>query len=320
LELIINKKITPGDTLLFLDEIQACPKALTAMRYLYEEVPELHIIAAGSLLDFALEEFSFPVGRVQFLEMYPMCFSEFLQASGKNQLAEIISSPPGPQPEAVHAILLDQLRVFFTVGGMPEAVQVYITSGSLLESLAVHQELVESYIGDFSKYGTRVDKDCLETVLRSVARSVGQQIKYARLAEGYSGHTIKKAFRLLTLARVITPVYSANPSGFPLGALKNASIFKAIMVDLGLMHSLCGLNANEQCSRANLLSIYRGALAEQFVGQELRITQGGDLFYWSRASKSSSGFLIRQRFSSISGRIFTKRLLRAVNSRPNGRS
>ncbi|OGJ84883.1 MAG: hypothetical protein A2487_07335 [Candidatus Raymondbacteria bacterium RifOxyC12_full_50_8] len=133
-----------------------------------------------------------------------------------------------------------------------------------------------------------MNKDCLETVLRAVARSVGSRLKYTRLAKGYSGHTIKQAFQLLTRARVITPVYSASPSGLPLGALKDVSTFKAIMVDLGLMHSLCGLNAAEECTRENLLSIYNGALAEQFAGQELRITQAGGLYYWSREAKSSS--------------------------------
>lgn len=288
LELFLNKKIIPGSTLLFLDEIQACPNALTALRYFYEEAPALHVMAAGSLLDFALEEMSFPVGRVQFMEMNPMSFAEFLYATGGDNLAELVRKPPAVQPEAIHETLLKAIRNYFIVGGMPEAVAAYASTGSLFDSLAVHHELVESYMNDFSKYGVRVDRECLETVFRSVARSVGNQLKYTRLAEGHSGHTIKKAFQLLMRARVITPVYAASASGLPLGALKDASAFKAIMVDLGLMHALCGLNAAEECSRDKLLSAYSGALAEQFVGQELRTTQSGGLYYWSRQEKNSS--------------------------------
>ena len=154
-----------------------------------------------------------------------MSFVEFLYATGKNQLAETLQKAPGLLPQAIHEMLLDLLRTFFIVGGMPEAVSVYSSSGSLLDCLAVHRELMESYVEDFSKCGSRVEKDCLETVLRAVARSVGRRLKYARLAEGYSGHTIKKAFQLLTRARVITPVYSASPAGLPLGALKDVSTF-----------------------------------------------------------------------------------------------
>ncbi len=288
LEIAANKKIIPDSTLLIFDEIQACPRALSALRYFYEEYPGLPVVAAGSLLDFALEEFSFPVGRVSFLEMNPMTFAEFLYAIGKDMLAELLFKPPEKLPDSVHDLLLKRLRDYMMVGGMPEAVSVFTTKGSMLDVFSTQGELVESYIGDFSKYASRVNRDCLEAVLRGVAASVGRQLKYTHLAEGHSLYSIKKAFQLLVRARVITPVYSASPSGLPLGAQSDASTFKAVMVDMGLMHHLCGLNASTALSGEDLLSIYNGALAEQFVGQELRITQGGALYYWSRNVRNSS--------------------------------
>jgi predicted AAA+ superfamily ATPase len=288
LELFLGKRLIPGESLIFFDEIQACPRALTALRYFYEDVPGLHVIAAGSLLDFALEENSFPVGRVQFDEMHPLSFEEFVLASGNSILSDIIGKPPQLLPESVHVLLLKFIREYMMVGGMPEAVSVYLTTKSLLAAMNVHHDLLDSYLEDFSKYGQRIDRDCLETVLKSIAKSVGSRIKYSHLAEGYSGHTIKRAVQLLERARVITPVFSTSPSGLPLGALKNVQNFKAILVDIGLMHALCGLDAMEECSREKLLSIYNGSLAEQFVGQELRTTQKGRLFYWSREAKSSS--------------------------------
>ncbi|MBI3923784.1 MAG: AAA family ATPase, partial [Armatimonadetes bacterium] len=122
LEILLNRRIVPGQDLLFLDEVQSCPRALMALRYFYEERPELHVIAAGSLLEFAMRDISFPVGRVQFLEMHPMCFAEFLLATGKELAVDIVLSSPCNQPESVHIMLLRELRHYLFVGGMPECV------------------------------------------------------------------------------------------------------------------------------------------------------------------------------------------------------
>ena len=293
LELVCQKKITPGKTLLFLDEIQSAPRALMALRYFYESIPDLHIIAAGSLLEFSLKEISFPVGRVQFLELFPMNFAEFLLGTGKEQLASLILKPlPMDTQEApsetIHHLLLDEIRKYFFVGGMPEAVKVYAESNSFQESFAVHAELVDAYRDDFAKYTPRVDRHCLEAVLRSTAKSGGQQIKYSRLAEGYSHPTLKRAFDVLCQARLIQKIESTSPSGIPLGLKAHSGRFKALLIDIGLMHSFCSLPLETVLMEKNLLSIYEGALAEQFGGQELRSFFGSELFYWSRAEKSSS--------------------------------
>ncbi len=288
LEILLNRKIQPRKTLLFIDEIQACPRAIMSLRYFYEELPELHVVAAGSLLEFAFKDISVPVGRVQFLQLHPLCFAEYLLATGRDEAAEIVLGVPKVVPQAVHESLCEELRRYFFVGGMPESVKAYAESRSLQESFEVQAGICETYRADFAKYSPRADNHCLNSVLTTVARSVGQQIKYARLADGYANPTLKKAFDLLCLSGVIRKIPSTDPSGLPLGASASAKIFKAQMVDIGLMGHLTGMPVNVEYQKSDLLGIYRGALAEQFVGQEIVLSQQENLYYWSRRAKSSS--------------------------------
>jgi len=288
LEILLNARINPGKDLLFIDEIQSCPRSLMALRYFYEELPELHIIAAGSLLEFATKDISFPVGRIQFMNMYPMSFVEFLQATGKSLAAEIILSPPAKQADAVHGMLLDELRRYLFVGGMPECVKMFIETGKLREAFEVQTNLVNTFRQDFSKYAPYADKACLNSVFSSVAKSVGQQIKYARLAQGFANPTIKKAFDLLNMAQVIRKVRSTSPAGLPLGAYASESKFKALMLDIGLLRHLYGMPVDVEYTKNDLLAVYQGAMAEQFVGQELLAAGQDELCYWSREAKGSS--------------------------------
>jgi predicted AAA+ superfamily ATPase len=288
LELFLGQKITPGKTLLFIDEIQAAPRAITALRYFYEELPELHVVAAGSLLEFALKEASFPVGRIQFLTLHPLCFAEYLEAAGNLQAAEAILREPAEITAPIHDMLCEELKRYFFVGGMPACVEAYRETGSFADAFEVQAEIVDSYRMDFVKYTPQVDRFCLDAVFTMLAQQVGSQIKYSRLAEGYSNPTLKKAFELLCLANVVRKVPSADPSGLPLGATASAKIFKALMLDVGLMRYLSGMPADLEYAKTDLLAIYRGAMAEQFVGQEMTVTQGGSLYYWDRQAKSSS--------------------------------
>ena len=288
LEVLLNARIVSGKDLLFFDEIQSCQLAIMALRYFYEECPELHVIAAGSLLEFAMQDLSFPVGRVQFMNMMPMSFPEFLLATGKDVAAEVVLSEPKPQPEAVHRMLLDELRRYLFVGGMPECVKANADTGSMRDAFDVQTELANAYRQDFSKYAPHADKRCLSTVFASVSRSIGQQIKYSHLAEGYTHKTIKKAFDVLCLAQVMRKVPAATPAGLPLGASASARKFKALMVDVGLMQHLCGMPIDIEYAKTNLLDIHLGAVAEQFVGQELLAAGQEELHYWARSAKSST--------------------------------
>ncbi|MBV5329051.1 MAG: ATP-binding protein [Chlorobium sp.] len=288
LEVLLRQKITPGKTLLFFDEIQACPRAITALRYFYEEMPELHVVAAGSLLEFALEESSFPVGRVQFLNLYPLCFAEYLEAIGNGAAATAVLGNPAEISPAVHELLREELKRYFFIGGMPAAVKAYLEKQSLRDAFEVQQEIAESYRMDFAKYTPRVDRFCLDSVFTSLSQHIGQQIKYARLGEGYSNPMLKKAFDALCFAQVARRIPSVDPSGLPLGATASAKSFKALMLDIGLMRYLSGMPNNIEYVKSDLLAIYRGAMAEQFIGQEMLVSQKGGLYYWDRQAKSSS--------------------------------
>jgi hypothetical protein len=288
LEVLAGTKIEPGRTLLFLDEVQACPRALTALRYFHEEIPELHVVAAGSLLEFALGEFPVPVGRIQYLEMHPMTLLETLWATGNDAAAEVVSGPPGPLAEATHRFLLDEVRRYCFVGGMPEAVQAHVASRSLQEAFAVQKELCETYRADFSRYAPRSDLRCLDEVFLSVARQVGSQVHYSRLTQDFSGPTARSAVELLARARVIRKVPSCDPSGLPLGARAHAKRFKTILLDVGMWQHLSGMKVAAEYGREDLLGVYRGAMAEQFVGQEMAVSQGSDLFYWAREERGST--------------------------------
>ncbi|HBI22811.1 MAG: nuclease [Nitrospirae bacterium RIFCSPLOW2_12_42_9] len=288
LEILLNQKILFGKTLLFIDEIQACPRAITALRYFYEELPDLHVVAAGSLLELAMKDISFPVGRVQFSNLYPLCFAEYLQATGKDEAAAIILGHPVKVSETAHAFLIEELRRYFFIGGMPESVRAFAETGSMRDAFEVQAEICETYRLDFAKYSPRADKHCLNAVLTTITQNVGQQIKYSRLGDGYSNPTLKRAFELLCLANIIRKIPSVDLSGLPLGATASEKIFKALLVDIGLMRHLTGMPVDVEYGKADLLSIYSGAMAEQFVGQEMVLSQKGDIYYWSRHAKSSS--------------------------------
>ncbi len=288
LEIVLNKRIIEGEDLLFFDEVQECPKAILALRYFYEQKPEVHVIAAGSLLEFALQDISFPVGRVQLLNMYPMNFYEYLCAIGKDLLAEKILQDPVKLPDSIHNSLKIEIRNYFMVGGMPECVKVYAQNKSFPNVFEIQSDLINTFRQDFSKYAQFSDKRCLNAVLLSVAQNIGKQIKYSRLAEDFSNPTIKKAFELLETARVFKKVISTSPEGVPLGASASDKTFKTIMLDIGLLSRLSGFSPIAEFQKTDLLSIFRGALAEQFVGQELLSAGHSELYYWARQAKSST--------------------------------
>ena len=288
LEVDSGQRIVPGSTLLFLDEIQACPRAIMALRYFHEQLPDLHVIAAGSLLEFALGEISVPVGRVQYLHLYPMTFQEYLSGIGNKVAAETAARHPSEVDEGVQRQLLKELRTYFFVGGMPESVQVYRDTQSLVESFKAQTEIIASYRDDFAKYTPRVDSGCLDRVLLSVTRQVGEQIKYTRLDDSHTGPTNRRAFELLCKARVIHKIASCNPSGLPLGAGANDKRFKAALLDIGLMQNLCQVPVDLEWREDDLLAMYRGKLAEQFVAQEMIASHAAGLFYWARDARGSN--------------------------------
>ncbi|MCK5704076.1 MAG: DUF4143 domain-containing protein, partial [Cyclobacteriaceae bacterium] len=241
-----------------------------------------------SLLEFAIEDISFPVGRLQMIHMQPMTFEEFLIAHDKELLAEKIKQPNIQLSASILEIVNNELYTYFIIGGMPECVKIYVETGSLLDPINIQTDLIATFRQDFSKYAGHSDKRCLNSVLSSVASRIGEQIKYSQLAENYSNPTIKKAFELLETARLFTKVRAVFPGGIPLGANASDKKFKVVFLDIGMLSNLSGFYSDKTVSKQKLIASFRGKMAEQFVGQELRASVHEDLYYWSRDVPGSS--------------------------------
>jgi len=252
----------------------------------------LHVIAAGSLLEFELEKISFPVGRVEFMYMYPLSFNEFLQATGNEKLAfkRPVLGDSIELPEILHSKLLNLLKEYFSIGGMPEAVATYISSSRSAVS-KVHETLITSFIQDILKYEKNLDLDTIRTVFERIPAFVGQEIKYSRISKDHTDYKIKQALNVLKKCMLIHQVTSSSATGLPLMAGANAKVFKYCFLDIGLMQHICGISSTEILLSEDLLACYSGALSEQYIGQEL-MTRGGSqnnqLFYWHRSQKNSN--------------------------------
>lgn len=289
LELATHEKIIPNQTLLFLDEIQESPKAIIALRYFKEQMPELHIIAAGSLLEFSLnsENLRMPVGRVQYLFLHPVSFSEFLGAIGEDQLYLFLKeiTPNQSIEPMLHDKLIQFLKTYFIVGGMPGILQIYLVTKSAEAVREAQANLIQSFYDDFTKYHQNMDIKILRNLFHNIPRFLGQHIKFSRLIEGESIYKIKQHIEALQLAGMIIPIYKTKASGIPLGVDYKETNLKLLFADIGLANHICNLQLEIDHS-SDVLLINQGAIAEQFVGQEL-IAYGPkyekkSLYFWER--------------------------------------
>ena len=299
IEFLPNMQRVTDDTLLFLDEIQAVPEAIPALRYFYEDMPELPVVSAGSLLEFALADhnFSMPVGRIQYLHMGPMSFSEFLLAISEENLHDFICQYESGQEigEIIHQRLLQLLRSYYFIGGMPEAVAVFADSHSYKAVSEVHSSIIETYRDDFPKYAGSRNLNRMLNVFNFAAKNVGAKIKYSNISSQDQSVTIKKDIELLAMARVIGKVIHSNCSGLPLQADMKERVFKLLFLDIGLMNAICGLDWRNLSQIDENKIINQGAVAEQFVGQHLQAMladkPNSELNYWLREGKSSNAEL-----------------------------
>ncbi len=294
IEALSQKRVDIGRTLVFLDEIQICPKAITALRYFYEELPALHLIAAGSLLEFTMESISVPVGRVTYRHLTPLSFEEFLYNSGNEILLEEISrhnfDAPFDKVVAQKAEVL--LKEYMAIGGMPQVVDRYIQNQDYLKCQEILSDLLETYTNDFPKYGRRdADLKYIDLVFARAAHLVGKQFKYVHITRDIQSKYIKQGVDLLVKAGVLSLIYKTY--GSPLGANYNPHRFKLLFLDIGLMQRACGLNISRWVSDGHDL-IHAGVIAEQFVGQEIAAHahfKKGRLYYWERDKRGSSAEL-----------------------------
>jgi predicted AAA+ superfamily ATPase len=287
-----QKRITKK-TLLFIDEIQESPRAIMALRYFYEERPDIAVIAAGSLLEFALndQDISIPVGRVEYYHLGPMSFEEFLLALGQENLVMNLRKKPEATGQLVFDKLCRHLKEYYYIGGMPEAVATYVETKSFLAVASVHRSILETYKDDFPKYATKAESVNLGVLLSTISRHVGKKIKYSELLRDVKHSSIKKALWLLENARIVFRCTHSNASGIPLLGQIEESVFKIYFLDIGLLNSLLGIEAEEtlKTDDHNLNNNIQGLLAEQFIAQQLKFlsqkSASETLFYWLRDLK-----------------------------------
>jgi len=295
LSAIYETPIVAGRTLLFLDETQDCPDVLSALRYFYEQMPELHVIAAGSLLEFALQKIpSYAVGRVRSMYMYPFSFEEFLHAMKRNILLEKLkaATPENPLSEEIHKKLKELFLRFIVIGGMPEVVAKFASGGSLLDCQNTLDELTETIFNDFAKYKQRVPAIRLEEVFAAIAAQTGQKFTYSQAVTSANQIQIKESIELLKMAGMIYAATHTSANGLPLGAETNARYRKLMIFDTGIYQRFLRLNLSQLLLEEKIEQINKGALAEMFVGTELIKSQNNrlpaELYYWQREKEGSN--------------------------------
>jgi uncharacterized protein len=280
LEARYGQVIFPGKTLLFLDEIQTTPELFAGLRYFHEKMPELHVITAGSLLDFMLADhnFSMPVGRIEYLYLGPMTFEEFLLAAGRESLLDTLRafSFPGDISQPIHDELMRLTRQFSLVGGMPAAVEAFLDSGNFLESAAVQQSILTTYRDDFNKYTRKVDQHRIEKVFKKIPMLIGSKFIYSRVDKEDRSRELSRAFDLLCRAWVAHRVRHSSANGVPLDAEASDRVFKVLFMDVGLMCRALGLHLADIEIVDDLMLVNSGVVCEQLIGQHLLF--GGEVF------------------------------------------
>jgi len=295
LSLYYSVPIIEGKTLLFFDEIQSCLPAISSIRYFYEKMPNLHLIAAGSLLEFALQELpSFGVGRVRSVFIRPFTFNEFLIACDQSPLSEAIktASVTNPIPDLIHKKIIAQYKRFMAIGGMPEVVAKYVASGDLLACMKIIDDLVISYQDDFAKYKKLIPANRIKEAFEAVVLQMGGKFVYAKAALTSDPRQIKAAIELLILAGLVIPVTHTSSNGIPLGAEIDPKKRKMLLFDTGIFQRLLGLNIGELMISDSFEVVNKGALAELSVGLELSKLsshyRNDPLYYWQRESVSGN--------------------------------
>ncbi len=294
LNILLETDIRPGSTLLFFDEIQECPEALQALRYFYEIIPSLHVIAAGSLLDFAIQKYGIPVGRVESLYCYPLSFFEFLIVTQHIQLAKTLLEHKDNSliSEVIHQKLLSVVGQYLAIGGMPEVVSYLIQSKNPRDIFSIYGRLIDTYRQDFEKYSKEYQIKYVKEIFNDVPRQIGKQFKYAKVHGEYRKRELAPSLDLLCTANVIYKIHHTAGHGLPLGAESNPDWFKVLFLDVALCQSILGLDVGSWFLNPENEFVNRGSIAEAFVGQELLAYSNPyrktDLYYWKRSEKQSN--------------------------------
>lgn len=294
LSLLVNTPIIPGETLLFFDEVQEAPRAMLALRYFYEEMPNLHVIAAGSLLEFAIAKVGVPVGRVSMFYMYPFSFLEYLAAIGHRMIAkEIIDHPSGiPMEEVIHTKILDLLGEYLSIGGMPEAILRWTQTKTPSAALQVLQQIAATYRQDFEKYAKKTQVKYLEQLFQQIPHLIGKDFSYRHIHGEYRKRELAPALELLERANIIHCIRHSSGQGIPIGAEVDFETFKVIYLDIALCQAILKSDISVWFLRPLEGFKNRGEIAEGFIGQELICYASPDnkaeIHFWKRKKKNSS--------------------------------
>ncbi|MDF1761677.1 MAG: DUF4143 domain-containing protein [Coxiellaceae bacterium] len=294
LEIICQMDIQPGKTLVFLDEVQQCPNAIRALRYFKEQMPELHVIAAGSFLEFVIndDQFQQPVGRVESLYMKPCTFLEYLIASGDNKLADYLATVTVSDgiETAIHELLIERCREYFIVGGMPESVAYYTDTKKFLGAEKIQSSILEYYRRDLSKYQAKLNTRVLEKIFTKAPALIAKHFKYKDIDSEIQARDQKPALKALIKAGILYPVYQTSANGLPLYAGINEKKFKLLFLDLGLVTHEVNVDPTTLLNE-HLILLNQGDMAEQYVGQELlaygKNYEESKLYYWARDKRGS---------------------------------
>ncbi len=291
-------------TLLFFDEVQEAPRVILALRYFYEQMPTLHVIAAGSLLEFAIEKVGVPVGRISMLYMYPMSFVEYLVATGDQRMAqEIINHSVGmPMEEPVHSKMLERLGEYLSIGGMPESVERWVITQDPSLSLKVLQQIAATYRQDFEKYARKAQVKYLEQLFKQIPHFAGKEFSYSEIHGEYRKRELAPALELLERANIIHIIRRSSGQGIPIGAEVDFDVFKVVYLDIALCQTILGTDISIWFLRPLEGFENRGEIAESFIAQELLCYASpenkAEIHFWRRKEKNSTAevdFLIQRK-------------------------
>ncbi len=285
IELYSGKKINPDNTLLIFDEVQEVPRALTSLKYFYENAPQYHIVCAGSLLGIALHQgTSFPVGKVDFLKLYPLSFSEFLMATGNERFAELLKNQDYEMITKFKQTYIEALKLYYFVGGMPEAVLNFAENKDFNVVREIQKRILTAYEQDFSKHAPNEIVPKLRMVWNSIPSQLAKENKkfvYGLVREGGRARDYETAIMWLSDCGLVHKVSRVNAAGIPLKAYEDLKAFKLFIVDVGLLSCMVGLRQSTLIEGNDLFIEFKGALTEQYVCQQLKTIEDLGVYYYT---------------------------------------
>jgi len=303
LEVYTGEKVKAGETLIILDEIQSAERALTSLKYFYEKTPEYHVVAAGSLPGISMpNKSSFPVGKVDFLDLYPLSFSEFLTAQGEQKIVKVLKSYDWVSINIFRGKLIDYLKAYYYVGGMPEVVSAYIQNRDWNEVRNLQKNIITAYESDFSKHAPNSSVPRIRMVWQNIPSQLAKENKkfmYGSLKSGARAKDFELAIQWLSDAGILVKNCRVTKPEIPLTAFEELAVFKLYLADVGLLAAMCDIPVQTLIQGNDLFLQFKGALTEQFVMQQLQVTELDKITYWTNERSTSKVDFVVQKAGRV---------------------